>query len=91
MADKPTAPGLDAKYLKSMRAYVSEGGRLSHENALELLDQVGRRRNALIEECALAAEQDLTDCKWAKDSISEAILKRAGDNVRRLKSDTGHA
>jgi hypothetical protein len=86
MTDKPTELGLGTEYLESMRTYVSEGGRLSHENALDLLDEVGRRYNDLIEECAVAAERDLTNREWVKDKHSESLLKRAGDNVRMLKT-----
>jgi hypothetical protein len=68
MAQKPTAPGLSSEYLESMRAYVIAGGQLSHENGLELLDEIVRRRNALIDECAAAAEQpDQIDREWVND------------------------
>ena len=89
MSEKPTVTGLSSEYPESMRAYVMAGGKLSHENGLELLDEIKRRRNSLIDECAVAAEQpDPTDREWVKDSISKAILKRAGDNVRRLKTSS---
>jgi hypothetical protein len=86
MTGKSTEPGLGTEYLESMRTYVSLGGTLGHENALDLLDEVGRRCNQLIEECAAAAELDLTNREWVQDEHSEALLKRAGDNVRRLKT-----
>lgn len=44
-------------------------------------------RNVLIEECAVAAEaQDRTGREWVGDSLWSKILKRAGDNVRLLKT-----
>lgn len=47
-------------------------------------------RNALIEECAVAAEaQDRTGREWVRDSLWDAILKRAGRNVRALKTKCG--
>jgi len=75
---------LSSDYLQSFRYHVAEGGRLDHENAIELLDELGRCHNALIEECAVAAEQACR--QWIKDSISEAIVKKLGDAVRNLKS-----
>lgn len=46
-------------------------------------------RNALIEECAVAAEhQDRAGREWVRDSLWARILKRAGDNVRALKRPT---
>lgn len=46
-------------------------------------------RNAVIEECAIAAEQqDRAGREWVRDSLWARILKRAGDNVRRLKRQT---
>jgi hypothetical protein len=64
MAEKPTMQGLSSEYLESMRAYVDEGGQLSHANALELLDEVERQRNALTAESAVGAVQkDRTDRK----------------------------
>ena len=43
-------------------------------------------RNAVIEECAQAAEaQDRTGREWVRDSLWDNILKRAGQNVRALK------
>lgn len=45
-------------------------------------------RNALIEECARAAEaQERTGREWVADSLWANILKRAGDNVRALKRE----
>lgn len=45
-------------------------------------------RNEIIEECAIAAEaQDRTGHEWVHDSLWANILKRAGANVRRLKSE----
>jgi hypothetical protein len=89
MPDKPTAPGFGKEYLESIRAFVSEGGQLSHENAVDLLDEVERGRDALIEECAIAAEQhDRTGGEWIERDIWKAILQRAGENVRRLKTRT---
>lgn len=42
--------------------------------------------NALIEECAQAAEQqDRTGYEWVRDSLWANILRRAGANVRKLK------
>lgn len=44
-------------------------------------------RNALIEECAVAAEaQDRIGREWVLDSLWDAICKRAGNNVRLLKT-----
>lgn len=44
-------------------------------------------RNALIEECAVAAEQqDRTGREWVPDSLWAIILRRAGNNVRLLKT-----
>jgi hypothetical protein len=44
-------------------------------------------RNALIEECAVAAEaQERTGHEWVRDSLWFAILRRAGNNVRMLKT-----
>ena len=51
-----------------------------------LLEELEGRWNYLIEECALAAERDLTDREWVKDKNSEKLLQRAGDNVRALKT-----
>lgn len=42
--------------------------------------------NAIVEACAVAAEaQDRAGREWVRDSLWDAILKRAGDNVRALK------
>jgi len=47
-------------------------------------------RNALIEECAKAAEaQDRVGREWVPDSLWHNILKRAGANVRALKAPDG--
>lgn len=44
-------------------------------------------RNALIEECVKAAEaQDRVGREWVADSLWHNILKRAGANVRALKT-----
>jgi hypothetical protein len=44
-------------------------------------------RDAIIEECAVAAEaQDRTGREWVADSLWAAILRRAGANVRKLKT-----
>jgi hypothetical protein len=44
-------------------------------------------RNTLIEECAQAAEaQDRIGREWVHDSLWATILKRAGNNVRLLKT-----
>lgn len=44
-------------------------------------------RNELIEQCAVAAEQqDRIGREWVRDSLWAAILQRAGDNVRLLKT-----
>ena len=44
-------------------------------------------RDTIIEQCAVAAEQqDRTGREWVGDSLWANILKRAGDNVRALKS-----
>ncbi|UPJ43915.1 hypothetical protein IVB40_07550 [Bradyrhizobium sp. 40] len=44
-----------------------------------------QERNALIEECARAAEaQDRTGYEWVRDSLWAKILQRAGANVRGL-------
>ncbi|MDN3278800.1 hypothetical protein QWJ07_31375 [Frankia sp. RB7] len=46
-----------------------------------------QERNALIEECAVAAEaQDRSDYEWVRDSLWAKILQRAGANVRGLKT-----
>ncbi|MBR0700158.1 hypothetical protein JQ599_09625 [Bradyrhizobium diazoefficiens] len=46
-----------------------------------------QERNALIEECAKAAEaQDRTGYEWVCDSLWAKILQRAGANVRGLKT-----
>lgn len=50
-------------------------------------------RNALIEECAKAAEaQDREGHEWVRGSLWANILRRAGVNVRRLKHEdtAGH-
>jgi hypothetical protein len=75
---------LSFEYLESIRNHVAEGGRLDHESAIELLDELGLRHNALIEECAVAAEQACRE--WINNSVSDAILKKLGDAVRNLKS-----
>lgn len=42
--------------------------------------------DAVVEACAQAAEaQDRTGREWVRDSLWAAILRRAGENVRRLK------
>lgn len=42
-------------------------------------------RNAVIEECARAAEaQDRVGYEWVRDSLWDTICRRAGANVRRL-------
>jgi hypothetical protein len=42
--------------------------------------------DAIIEQCAVAAEaQDRTGREWVKDSLWDAVMKRAGQNVRALK------
>lgn len=44
-------------------------------------------RNALIEECAVAAEaQDRAGYEWVHNSLWAKILLRAGNNVRLLKT-----
>ncbi|GEC56827.1 hypothetical protein [Bradyrhizobium phage ppBeUSDA76-2] len=44
-------------------------------------------RNALIEECAVAAEaQDREGYEWVHNSLWAKILLRAGNNVRLLKT-----
>jgi hypothetical protein len=86
MTDKMRRPGLGTEYLQSLRNYADAGGQLHHDNAVDLLEELVRRWNYLIEECALAAEQDLTDREWVKDKHSEKLLQRAGDNVRALKT-----
>lgn len=44
-------------------------------------------RNSIIEECAVAAEQqDRTGREWVSDSLWAKILLRAGTEVRKLKS-----
>ena len=44
-------------------------------------------RNDLIERCAIAAEQqDRIGREWVRDSLWSAILQRAGNNVRLLKT-----
>jgi hypothetical protein len=44
-------------------------------------------RNALIEECAMAAEQqDRSGREWVADILWANILRRAGSNVRKLKT-----
>ncbi|MBR0875013.1 hypothetical protein JQ633_31965 [Bradyrhizobium tropiciagri] len=44
-------------------------------------------RNALIEECAIAAEaQDRTGHEWVHGSLWDNMMKRAGNNVRLLKT-----
>lgn len=44
-------------------------------------------RNALIEECAVAAEQqDRIGYEWVGNSLWANILRRAGANVRKLKT-----
>jgi hypothetical protein len=86
MTDKSTAPKLDIEELQYLRHYVDAGGQLDHGNAVDLLEELEGRWNYLIEECALAAERDLTDREWVKDKNSEKLLQRAGDNVRALKT-----
>jgi hypothetical protein len=45
-------------------------------------------RNAIIEECAVAAEaQDRIGREWVADSLWDVVMKRAGANVRALKRD----
>lgn len=49
-------------------------------------------RNALIEECAVAAEQqDRIGYEWVGNSLWANILRRAGQNVRKLKTTPLHA
>lgn len=44
-------------------------------------------RNDLIEQCAVAAEQqDRIGYEWVRESLWTNILKRAGNNVRLLKT-----
>lgn len=44
-------------------------------------------RNTVIEECAVAAEaQNKIGFEWVRDSLWAAILRRAGGNVRLLKT-----
>jgi hypothetical protein len=46
--------------------------------------------DAIIEICAQAAEaQDRAGLEWVRESLWANILKRAGDNVRRLKAARG--
>jgi hypothetical protein len=46
-----------------------------------------QERNALIEECAQAAEaQDRAGYEWVQGSLWAKILQRAGANVRGLKT-----
>lgn len=45
-------------------------------------------RNAVIEECAQAAEQvDRSGREWVRDSLWATILERAGSDVRKLKRE----
>lgn len=45
-------------------------------------------RNSIIEACAVAAEaQDRVDREWVRDSLWDAVLRRAGANVRALKTE----
>lgn len=47
----------------------------------------GSGRDATIEACAVAAEaQDREGYEWLRDSVWASILRRAGANVRALKS-----
>lgn len=44
-------------------------------------------RDEIIEQCALAAEQqDREGYEWVRDSLWQKILQRAGANVRKLKA-----
>jgi hypothetical protein len=56
-------------YLNHMQAHIDEGGKLSHRNALDLLDEVKYLRSVLEEmpECDLefkTAKQMADWCKW---------------------------
>ena len=45
-------------------------------------------RNAVIEECAQAAEAlDREGREWVRDSLWAALMRRAGENVRALKRE----
>lgn len=57
----------------------------------ELVDLVGfEEHDALIEKAAVAAEAvDRIGREWVGDSLWANILKRAGDNVRKLKRGGG--
>jgi hypothetical protein len=78
-------PGLGTEYLQSLRNYVDAGGRLRSDDAYELLDELERHRNDIIEECALAAALTLRDRELVGDKASEGLLQRACNNIRALK------
>lgn len=85
MTGKLRRPGLGTEYLQSLRNYVDAGGRMHGDDAYELLDELERSHNDIIEECALAAARTLTDHELLKDKYSEGLLQRACDNIRALK------
>lgn len=62
---------MDASYIESMQAHVDEGGKLSHQNAIDLLAEV-KRLNAMID---VIAPMESAAIERFKRSFADIQLK----------------